>query len=225
MTETLASPMATRPLTPPRFWDKIAPKYAASPIRDPSAYEIWLARVVEHLGPQDTVLEVGCGTGSTALRLAPSVGSIVASDYSPGMIEIAKERLAETGLTNVSCVVADPFDEVLDPDRVNDGKGYDAVMAFNFLHLADDPAATIARLRAMVKPGGLFISKTVCLGGSKWLFGPMIAVMRAIGKAPRVHMLSLDGLDGMIVRAGFEILETQTFGKRAKGHFVVARKV
>ena len=64
------------------FWDRIAPKYAKSPVRDQQAYEATLARTRSYLGAEDKVLELGCGTGSTALILADAVAEYTATDLS-----------------------------------------------------------------------------------------------------------------------------------------------
>ena len=53
------------------FWDRIARKYAADPIADAAGYEATLRRVQALLSANQDVLEIGCGTGTTALRLAP----------------------------------------------------------------------------------------------------------------------------------------------------------
>ena len=50
------------------FWDRMARKYAADPIADPAGYEHTLHRVQGLLNAGDRVLELGCGTGSTARR-------------------------------------------------------------------------------------------------------------------------------------------------------------
>lgn len=211
--------------TAQQFWNKVARRYAAAPIRDQATYEAWLGRVIEHLGPQDRVLELGCGTGTTAVRLAPSVGTLLASDISDEMIAIAAEKPEAVATENLRFMRADPFDDKLDPGRNGAAGGYDAVLAFNFLHLVDDPDAVLDRVHAMVKPGGLYISKTACLAGKAWLFGPMIAIMRLFGKAPGVRMLSVKGLDARLARAGFEIIEARTIGTTVVTRFVVARKV
>lgn len=74
------------------FWDRAARKYAADPIADMAGYERTLERTRQHLKGSDTVFEFGCGTGTTALRLAGSVERIVATDISGEMITIAREK-------------------------------------------------------------------------------------------------------------------------------------
>jgi ubiquinone/menaquinone biosynthesis C-methylase UbiE len=76
------------------FWDRIAPKYARKPVDDPDAYEEKLALAASLLRPGDRVLEIGCGTGTTALRLAPNVDHYTATDGSGAMIGIADAKLA-----------------------------------------------------------------------------------------------------------------------------------
>ena len=50
----------------------------------------------------DHILEVGCGTGSTALLLAADVAHVTASDISGNMIRIAMEKASTEGVANVS---------------------------------------------------------------------------------------------------------------------------
>ncbi|GAB4532880.1 MAG: hypothetical protein Tsb0019_34530 [Roseibium sp.] len=209
-----------------RFWDRAARKYAARPVQDQAAYEKTLARTIEHLGPHDRVLELGCGTGSTALLLAGNVAAYLATDFAGGMIEIADEKLAAarsegSAPAGLRFAVADGFSEAVEPPL---GEGYDAILAFNFLHLLERPEDLLARVHSLLKPGGLFISKTVCLRRKAWLFGPMIKVLQIFGKAPSVRMLSFEGLETMIADAGFEIVETGTY-PAPFSRFVVARKL
>ncbi len=219
----------TNDMTPSaRFWDKAARKYAAFPIRNQAAYEKTLARTLENLGPGDSVLELGCGTGTTALLLADHVASYLATDFAPNMIGIAGEKLAAERAAGsphagLSFLAADVFDERVRPAEAYAG-GYDAVLAFNFFHLVDTPEDLLSRVRDLLKPGGLYISKTVCLKNRAWLFRPLIGFLRLIGKAPYVNMLSFHSLEQMIRDAGFEIIETGTYPE-PHSRFVVARKV
>lgn len=75
-----------------KFWDKIAEKYSKQPIADEAAYQKKLQVTQEYFKPDMEVLELGCGTGSTAIIHAPYVKHIRAIDISSKMIEIAQGK-------------------------------------------------------------------------------------------------------------------------------------
>lgn len=208
------------------FWDKAAPKYAKSPIADQAAYEYTLGRTRTYLTPQDRVLELGCGTGSTALLLAPNVKQITATDLSPGMLAIARQKAANTGVKNVSFEVGS--------DVPKQGP-YDVVMGYSLFHLVPDMEKRFAQIHELLPKGGYFITKTTCLGQRGAGIGGAlkslairiaIPVMQLIGKAPYVRSFSVKELEHAVTAAGFEIVES---GNHPKGpppaHYIVARKV
>mgnify|MGYP001947124536 CR=1 FL=1 len=204
--------------TDAQFWDRAARKYAQSKISDMEAYQTTMARTRAHLAASDRVLELGCGTSSTALLLAPDVTHITASDISAEMIEIGNEKVRDGGIRNVTPVQGVIGDPGLDGP-------FDVILAFNLLHLVPDPEATIARAFAQLPSGGRFISKTPCMAGKRWIFAPLIAGLRLFGRAPtHVHLFHTDSLERMILNAGFEIVETGDYPRRMPSHFVVARK-
>jgi ubiquinone/menaquinone biosynthesis C-methylase UbiE len=205
-----------------RFWDRIARKYAAGSIADPAGYGTTIARTASLLEGLGHVLETGCGTGITALRLAGNVGHITATDISPAMIDIARERLADSGTGNVSFQAAPSGAEPLAAG------GYDAVLAFNVLHLVQNLDDTLAHLQAVLKPDGLLISKTPCLADMnpliRWV---MIPVMQMIGKAPHVLSFTCGELAGALRRHGFEIIADERHASKGKDTrpFLAARAV
>ncbi len=73
-----------------RFWDRHAKGYAKRPVADQTAYEKKLKVTQDYLRPDMDVLELACGTGTTALLHAPFVKHILAIDISDGMLEIAR---------------------------------------------------------------------------------------------------------------------------------------
>ena len=206
------------------FWDKIAPRYAKSPIRDLDAYHYTRERTRSYLKASDTVLELGCGTGSTALELAPSVSRITGTDISSEMINIAVQKAADAGIDNARFIAAAAT------DAMPEGGHYDAVLAHNLWHLVPGTETAIARVRDMVKPGGLFISKTPCLAqpGLGLKFGLMmlaIPLMQAVGKAPFVRKFTIAELEAMITDAGFDIVEAGNFPAVPPSRYIVARRV
>ncbi|MGH0033824.1 MAG: class I SAM-dependent methyltransferase [Myxococcota bacterium] len=200
-----------------RFWDVRADKYAKRPVKDEQSYRWTLDRTRSHLSAGDEVLEVGCGTGTTALGLAASVGRITASDVSSRMVEIASEKAATQKVENVRFVNATLFDDALGEHP------FDAVLAFNLLHLLEDLPGAVRRVHRLLKPGGLFISKTVCLAEQSRLWGVPLAAMRLLGLAPYVRCLTIAELEEVVTGAGFEILETGDRPPSPPSHFVVAR--
>ena len=201
-----------------KFWDKIARKYAASPIKNMDAYEATLKRVRGHLSPDIKVLEQGCGTGSTALLLAPDAGDYTATDISPAMIDIAREKLAENPVAGLNFTVSGASETRFDAGV------YDRVLNFNLLHLLEDLPGSLRRSKQLLKPGGLLITKTPCLGQMNWFIRPLIKVMQMLGKAPYVSVFKRTDLEQAMRHAGFNIIESHTFDGAPNSVFIVAQK-
>lgn len=204
-----------------RFWDRISRKYAKGSIADQAGYERSLERTRALLKPDDQVLELGCGTGSTALRLAGDVRRYLATDISSGMIAIAGEKLSAAPVPTLAFQIATAEASIFEAGR------YNAVLGFNYLHMVRDVPATLGRIRTLLAPDGLFISKTPCLGDMNPLLRlVLLPCMRALGKAPHVSVFSQTELSTLISSAGFDILAAENHATKGKGHrpFIVARK-
>ena len=203
------------------FWDRIARKYAADPIADAAGYEATLRRVQALLSANQDVLEIGCGTGTTALRLAPLTRRLLATDYSASMIAIAREKLAAQPVPQLSFALSDADTPVFEPGV------YDVLLAFNLLHLVSDLDHALELAVRALRPGGLLISKTPCITEMNPLI-PYLALplMRAIGKAPHVLCFNGQELQSAIARQGLEIVSVERHGTRGKDFrvFIVARK-
>jgi ubiquinone/menaquinone biosynthesis C-methylase UbiE len=202
-----------------RFWDRMARKYARDPIKDMAGYTRTLECTRQWLRETDTVLELGCGTGTTALSLAPSVARLVGTDISGEMITIAREKAGAQGCGNAEFELA-PADRTLGANGA-----FDAVLAFNVLHLISDQSATLQQAVCALRPGGLFISKTPCLSEMNPLLRLAVPVARLVGKAPHVAFFSAFALERAIENAGFAIIERARHGSGRKDPriFIVAR--
>jgi ubiquinone/menaquinone biosynthesis C-methylase UbiE len=200
------------------FWNKAAEKYARRPIKDMPSYERTMESTRAWLSPTDRVLEIGSGSGSTALLLAPDVAHIVAADISSEMVRIGTEKAQAEGVKNVT------FREAAVPMDAFDGNPVDAVLAFNLLHLVPDPDATTRAVFKTLKPGGVFISKTPCLAG-KSMIRLAVRAMQIVGFAPDVGFFDVATLEGYMTRSGFEIVETGGYPDTSdQRRFIVARK-
>lgn len=203
-----------------RFWDRIARKYAADPIADVAGYERTLERTCDYLKGDELVFEFGCGTGTTALKLAPSVGRIVATDISSEMIGIAREKAEAEGHSNAAFQAVTP-DAAPWPDGT-----FDVALGFNVLHLVAAREAALRGIHRLLKPGGLFISKTPCLKEMNPLIRVALPVMQLVGKAPYVAFFSAKDLETEVLATGFEIIEHARHASRGRDvrPFFVARK-
>lgn len=201
----------------PDFWNRIARKYAKNRISNMPAYEQTLDHVRRHLRGEDEVLEVGGGTGSTAILLAASVKRYTGTDFSAEMIAIAQEKLAADPISGLEFMIAKADLDTIAAESKN------VVLAFNLYHLVPDLDAAISAAHRVLKPGGLFITKTPCLG-KMWYLRPLIKIMQLVGKAPPVTFFSSTTLENAITGAGFDILETACYAANTNNRFIVARK-
>jgi arsenite methyltransferase len=201
----------------PTFWNRIAEKYARTPVTDPEAFERKIAVMKTRMTPTDTVLDVGCGTGSLALRLAPFAAHVHGLDLSPEMVRIARGKAA--GVANVSFHTG-AFDETF--TTFADGSLH-GLCACSILHLVEDRAATLAHMYRLLQPGGFLVTSTACLGESWVPYTPILRAMYWVGKAPQVWVFSKQTLIDEIRAAGFVDIESPDVGAKAELGFIVAR--
>jgi len=202
----------------PAFWDRMALKYSKQAVRYPDAYERWVARVKQLLTTSDRVLEVGCGTGTTALKFAPHVGELLATDVSPAMIDIARKKANEAKLSGLQFRTGTLADPSLEPGS------FDVVMAFNVLHLLPDVPAAFERAHELLRPGGLFISKTPCLGDQTVALRWVVGLMRLFGRAPFVNFVNEKQLISSTERAGLGLFEHDYYPRKSRGLLLIAKK-
>lgn len=203
-----------------RFWDRVASGYAKKQIGNQSAYEHKLAKTREYLNAESQVLELGCGTGTTALVHAPHAKHILATDVSGEMLAIAEQKRLDAGIGNVS-FVRSSAEAALASLAV---KGtYDAVLALNLLHLIDDWKGLIEQASRCLPEDGVLVTSTLCFGRRyallRWL-GPLGF---RLGLLPRLRFFSENELKAAFERQGFT-LEYCWQADTRNGLFVVARK-
>jgi len=200
-----------------KFWDRIAERYSKRPVADEAAYQKKLQVTREYFRPDTEVLEFGCGTGSTAISHSPYVKHIQAIDISSKMIEIARGKADQENVDNVTFEQS-TIEEIHVPDQ-----SLDAVLGLSILHLLDNKEKAVAKVHRMLKPGGVFVTSTTCIGDTMRLFKVIVPVGMFLGLMPLVKVFTTEDLVTCLTDAGFEIDHQWQPGK-GTAVFIVAKK-
>lgn len=192
---TKRAPLMSRSIA---YWNKTAERYAKQPVANEQDYQKKIAITQSYLEPNMTVLEFGCGTGSTALIHAPKVKQYIGTDLAENMIEIANQKQRKSALSNLTFKTAQLND--FSPQT----HAFDAVVGLNVLHLMADWKHAIAQVAALLKPGGVFITSTACLkeGINPYRF---IAPFTQWVGLPLVKVFTRKELESTLERAGFTL--------------------
>jgi SAM-dependent methyltransferase len=113
------------------------------------------AVAVAAAAPGERVLDVGCGTGATALELGRAVGPgghVLGLDISGPMIEVARRRPGASELTWVEFRVDDIETASLAPGY------YDLAFSRTCLMLLDDPVRGAGAIHRALRPGGRLVA-------------------------------------------------------------------
>ncbi|NNK75897.1 MAG: class I SAM-dependent methyltransferase [Maribacter sp.] len=200
-----------------KFWDRIAKRYSKQSIADEATYQKKLEITREYFRPDMEVLEFGCGTGSTALLHAPYVKHILATDISSRMIEIAQGKADTQNVENITfeCAAIDTFSL---PDQI-----MDAVLGLNILHLVENRDEIIAKIHKILKPGGVFVTSTVCIADMMKIFRIVVPVGGFLRLIPLVKVFTTKDLEASLINAGF-VIDFQWQPGKNKAVFIVAKK-
>ena len=166
-------------------------------------------------------MDYGCATGTIAIGIADNVKEVKGIDISSEMVKAAIRKAHERKILNVDFVQSTIFDERLK------GESFDVILAFNILHFFKDTQEIIIRLSELLKPGGLIISVTACMGEKSlsntfqyMLFSPLMK----LGIIPYMRFLKTSELESSITDVNFQLIETERLNGNPSNYFIVAKK-
>ncbi|MDJ0592264.1 MAG: class I SAM-dependent methyltransferase [Pleurocapsa sp. MO_226.B13] len=208
-----------------KFWDKTAESYSQQPIADEAAYQKKLQVTQEYFKPDMSVLEFGCGTGGTAIIHAPYVKHLRAIDFSSEMIKIAQAKAEAQNINNVT------FEQLTIEELTVADETFDVVLGLGILHLLENKKEVIAKVYKMLKPGGVFVTSTACLGDTMKWFKAIASIGVFLRLIPLVKVFTSKELENNLIDAGFTIdyhwqpnKSTRKGVFTLKGVFIVAKK-
>jgi ubiquinone/menaquinone biosynthesis C-methylase UbiE len=187
-----------------KLWDRFAAGYAKGSIDDVESYQTKLKVTQDrYLKSYMKVVEIGCGTGGTSILHAPRVQHILATDVSSKMLEFAQQNAKEAGIRNVEFRQAS-VDQLELP-----AQSQDVVLALSILHLLPNRPEAFKKVHNWLKPGGVFVTSTICLGGSaanSFLVRRAMSLGTWCGFIPEVDTgLTRAQLSEEMKQAGFDI--------------------
>lgn len=101
------------------------------------------------LTPEMHAIDIGAGTGLLGLDLLHDLGSVVLTDPSEGMIEVARTKIEAEGIVDATALVFD-FPAADPPE----GAPFDLAVSLLVLHHVEDTEATLRSIHAALTPGG-----------------------------------------------------------------------
>ena len=205
------------------FWNKASKNYDKTEERFEYIHKRSRENTKKHLKENHIVLDYGCGTGTASCEFSSQVEKILGIDISSEMIRIAKEKAIASGVENVSFEKADIFEGEFQKES------FDVILAFNMLHTVPNPQNIVHRINDLLKPDGLFISITPCLGQRmSFLVNLQIQLVRILckfGVIPiPIRRIKSSDINELLSKGEFEAIETEEIFKGASSYFVAAKK-
>jgi phosphatidylethanolamine/phosphatidyl-N-methylethanolamine N-methyltransferase len=210
--------MNNRQIKEKKFWDKFANKYDSF-IKNTvdSTYTSVLENIGSELNMNQVVLEIGTGTGIISLSVCSKVSSIVATDISPEMIRLAKQKQVDSDIKNIDFQIQDSYNLTF-PD-----KSFNVVIASNLLHLLYEPEKPIHEVKRVLKDNGIFIAPTFCVGeNTKSIIITTIAGLFSGFKI--INKWSINDFKNILMNNGFIIEKAKRIDGRFPLAYIVMRK-
>ncbi|MCU1494527.1 MAG: Methyltransferase type 11 [Acidimicrobiaceae bacterium] len=144
-----------------RFWTRNARSWDHGAGNNPGLVKV-VERVVAEGAPAagQYVVDLGCGSGQLALRIAPAAGTVLAVDVSRAMIDLLDEHARAAGLTNVE-------GRAVPIEHLELGEGSVDLVVSNYAlhHLRDpDKAAAVRQAAGWLRPGGRLVVGDMMFG-------------------------------------------------------------
>lgn len=183
------------------FWNRWAGAYDGFMHSNLALYDHIADEMKQCLTPKLDVLELACGTGMVTERIMNDVHTLIATDYSPNMIEQAQKKPHPDHVRF----------EVQDAMNLSypDGQ-FDAVLIANALHIVPEPKRIMAEIKRVLRPGGLIIAPTFIHGDGVG-FRLRLKLMQLVGFRTE-HKWTQAQFEDFVQSCGFEPQRTLTLG-------------
>jgi len=193
------------------FWSKVAPQY--DQVVDLQIGRRTRSLVRERLAQEGRLghlAEFGCGTGFYTQVLADKADHVVATDISPGMLALARDRITAANVT---------FQSEDGQQTSFSDTSFDTAFMSLVIHFTE-PAVTLAEMRRILKPGGTLILVNLdpaALNGFDWIRSLLRIVYRGVTgyrvKPPKgfgKNVMTEEQLCALLGSVGFAVTSRET---------------
>lgn len=191
-----------------KFWDKLAKDVDESSDHLEESQIAMISEINQYIHSDSVLLDYGCARGGISLGLAEKVKEVHGIDISSKMIQIAKKRATFRKLENVHFTHA----EICDSHYLDNS--FDVILALNTFHLVENLDEAIKCLSALLKPDGILISQTPCLGEQSnplsFFAGSLLWLTVKSGIIPKVGFHKIKGLERILANEGLEKVKSKT---------------
>jgi len=205
-----------------KFWNRLSKNYDKQ-AKD-KTYEMILDKAKKRLKHDDIVLDFACATGLYSFEIANIVKEIHAFDISSKMIDVANIKARNNEIDNIHFSQTTIFDEKFRKET------FDTILALNILLYFEDVQKVIQRMYELLKPGGLIITSTACLGEKRTFIGilssSIVFILTKMRILPYLRFFKKHELEKTISANGFKIIETDVLvNNPATEYFIIVQKV
>lgn len=181
-----------------------------------------LQLMYDHLGSIKDLghtLELGCGNGTYSKVIYPNLTSLIATDYSDEMLEVARRNLFDHH--NISVQKENCFALSFEDNS------FDTLFMANLLHIIPTPERALKEAYRVLKKGGKLIVISYTTEGMSMtnITKMMYRYSKTYGKpSPTAYKLTKDMAKNMVSEQGFSPQNCEILGKTMKGIFLEAVK-
>jgi len=165
------------------------------------------------------LVELGCGTGIFTEALVAKADSLLVTDLSDRLLEVAKKRIGDH--PKVTLQIENCMATSFGPETI------DSVFMANLIHVVESPDTLLQECHRILRKNGIIVIVTFTDYGmmlsEKITMG--VRFLTAWGRPPaHTHSFSPDSLARMMEDNGFTILTSKVIGMRTKALFVIGKK-
>ncbi len=152
---------------------------------------------------EQTILDLGCGTGTLTAGLADLCSKVVGVDSSPNMIDKAKKQFGNIEFT-VCDALALPFE-----------KEFDVVFSNAVFHWINDHNALLKNIHKALKPQGLLVCEFGASGNVATIENAFVKVYQGLGYSykPKFNFPTVEAFGDLLEKNGFIIDKIYDFDR------------